>query len=248
MAALSCQELIDEIQARIGRPSSAQQIGDTTWLTRRINEGQKLIVENVPLIPSVSFRNTTSLDTTGTTLYAISDITVGDSSTGNRACHITDVWYLDGNESRRLLFVPRDEFDADHPDPTHSDEHFNKPAQWTLRGNGYVELYPYCASTYWDKNLRFDGDYYARDFTTDSTSSSDISRADEGLILYGVWKAWQAIAALTPGTRQQETEARKAWSNPEPFPGESLGWLEEFKTQNDELIAWSGNLYDDAID
>lgn len=243
---LSCQEIIDEIQARIGRPNSAQEIGDVTWLTRRINEAQKVIVETVPLLPSVSFRNTASLDTTGTVLYALSDITT--DFTTQQVCRITDVWYLDGHDSRRLVFVPRDEFDAQHPDPTHSDEHFERPWQWTRRNNAYVELYPFCASAYWDKNLRFDGDFYPSDFTTDSTSQSDISRADEGLILYGVWKAWEAIGVGMPGVGAQLMEAKRAWSNSDPSPGEEPGWLEKFKDRNEEMIAWSGNLYENQID
>jgi len=239
---LSCQEIIDEIQARVGRPGTTVLI-DTTWLTRRINEGQKDLIDAVPLIPSVSFKNTASLDTTGTILYAIDDLTVGDN-TGCRPCHIIDVWYLDGHESRQLTFVPQDEFDHQHPDPTHSDAAFAKPAQWTLRGNAYIELYPYCASGYWDKNLRVDGDYYPKDFTTDSTSTCDISRADEGMILYGVWKAWEAIVINPIATEK----ARKAWSNPRPAATERLGWLEEFKDKTETMIAWSGNLYDNAID
>jgi len=241
---LSCQEIIDEIQARVGRPNTAVLI-DTTWLTRRINEAQKFLVENVPLIPSQTFKNITSLDTTDTFRYAITDITVGDLTT-NLPCHITDVWYLDGNESRRLKFVPIDEFDLRHPDPTHADENREKPKEWTRRDNRYIEMYPYCASGYWDKDLRFDGDFYAADFTTDSTELSDITRIDEGLILYGVWQSWKAIGVATPGVNAQEAKAMKAWSNPQyDRMGESPGWFETFRQQSESLIAWSGNLYDD---
>lgn len=243
--ALSSAEIVDEIQARVGRPNTTDLI-DATWLTRRINEAQKLIVEQIPLIPSVTFKNTTSFDTTGTIQYAISDITVGDSSTANRPCHITDVWYLDGNETRRLVFQPMDKFDAEHPDPTHSDENFEKPAYWTQRGNTYIEMYPYCASTYWDKNLRFDGDYYAADFTTDSTEVSDISRADEGLILYGVWRAWAAIGMSNQSVAAEIINAKKAWSNPYPLAGETIGWLESFRDTNDQMLAWNSNFYEQS--
>lgn len=240
---LTCSEMIDEIQARVGRGStSAVGIVDDTWCTRRINECQRHLIEQVPRMRSVSFKNTTSLDTTGTTLYAISDITIGDV-TDNRACHITDVWYLDGNESRKLDFVPVDEFDALHPDPTHADEHFDRPRIWTQRGNTYVELYPYCASAYWDKNLRFDGDYYPAEFTTNDPSSSDISRADEGIILYGVWKAWQAIGAGNPSVAAEIVAARKAWTNPSPAYGEPVGWFEQFKDKQESMIAWDYNFY-----
>jgi len=242
--ALSCAEMIDEIQARVGRPGTTVLI-DTTFLTRRINEGQKTIAEQISLIPSLVFKNTTSLDTTGTITYNLSDISAGDY-TSQPVCHVTDVWYLDGNETRRLTFKPTDEFDQEHPDPTHSDEHFAKPAQWTLR-NRTIEMYPYCASSYWNKNIRVDGDFYPREFSTDSTNTSDISRSDEGLILYGVWQAWKAIGIGTPGVQVQAIEAEKAFSNPEPSYGENYGWLEQFRNENEKLIAWSGNFYDNKI-
>jgi len=243
MAELSCQEMIDEIQARCGRPNTTDLI-DTTWCTRRINEAQKEIVEKYFLIPSLTFSNKTSLDTTGTVLYAVNEITVGDSSTANIACHITDVWYLDGNDSRQLTFLPIDEFDNKYPDPTHSDSVFEKPAYWTRRGTEYIEIVPYCASGYWDKDLRFDGDFYAADFTTDSTSLSDISRASEGLILYGLWKAWAAIGMSNPSVAQEIINAKKAWTNPEPSYGETLGWLEEFGDKYSQMPAWGQNFYE----
>lgn len=243
--ALPCQEMIDEIQARCGRAETVDNLIDDTWVTRRINEAQKIIVEMVPLIPSMTFKNTSSLDTTGTMRYAISDITVGDSSTLNRACHIADVWYLDGNESKKLTFRPVDVFDAEHPDPTHSNENFEKPVYWTKRDNIYIETYPYCASAYWDKNMRFDGDFYAADFTTDSTELSDISGADEGIILYGLWKAWAAIGMSNPSVAAEIVNAKKAWSNPEPLPGETVGWLESFRETHEQMIQWEPNFYYD---
>lgn len=245
MCALPCNEIIDEIQARCGRPNATDLI-DATWLTRRINEAQKLIVEGIPLLRSNVFKNTESFDTTGTIRYAIADITVGDDTDKNRPFHITDVWYLDGQDTRRLTYQPVDLFDAEHPDPTHSDMNFEKPAYWTQRGNVYIEMYPYCASSYWDMNLRFDGDYYAADFTTDSTQLSDISRADEGLTLYGVWQSWKAIGMSNPSVAAEIINAKKAWTNPNPGVGETIGWLEEFRDMQDQAVAWEQNFYQTA--
>ncbi len=242
--AMSCSELIDEIQARCGRPDTTDLI-DTTWLTRRINEAQKIIIEEVPLIPSVTFHNRDSIDTTGTTKYAINEISVGDSTTANFPCNITDVWYLDGNESKKLVFKPVDEYDRLYPDPTHSDANREKPVHWTLRDNGYIEIAPLCASGYWDNDLKITGDFYAADFTTDSTSLSDISRADEGLILYGVWKSWQAIGSANPSVVSEIRNAKKMWSNPYPATGETLGWLESFGDKINSMVQWNDNFYED---
>lgn len=240
--ALSCQEIIDGIQARVGRPGTTELI-DTTFLTRRLNECQKLMTEKFTGIPSLRFSNRDSYDTTGTYRYAVSDITVGDSTTTNSVCRITDVWYLDGNESRQLRFMPHDQFDGRYPDITHSDNNFGKPSRWTMRGNSYVDTYPYCASGYWDKDMRFDGDFYPADFTTDSTETSEVTRADEGLILYGVWQAWKAIGKGMPGVAALIDEAKKAWSNPYPAAGEEMGWLEQYGDWIGQLVPWEPNLY-----
>lgn len=236
-AGMSCENLIDEIQARIGRPDDTK-LCDVTWLTRRVNECQRFLAQNIPGIPSLTFRNTTSHDTTGTIRYSIADITVGDV-TSDQVCRITKMWYLDGNESRELKFLPPDEFDILHPDPTHADIGHGKPKHWTQRANTTVEIFPYPDTGYQNKDLGFDGDFYATDFTTDSASASDISMADEGLILYGVWKAWTSI-----GNQSEAMLAHKRWTNPNPSVDEELGWLEQFKDRAEGMIAWSSNLYE----
>lgn len=234
--AKSCADMIDEIQARTSRTDQNEQLIDVTRCTWWLNEAQRYLVQHVPGIPSLSFKNTTSHDTTGTISYSITDITIGDSTTDRPPCRVTDVWYLDGHESCRLQFIPLDEFDALHPDPTHADEAFGKPKQWTIRNNTTIELYPYCSSAYWNKNLRFDGDYYPAEFTTDDSDASDISMASEGLILFGVYKAWQAI-----GNTEEMIKAKRSWSNPgseyEP------GWYEEFKDRVQSMPGWEWNLF-----
>lgn len=240
--ALSCQEMIDEIQARTGRTGSNENpplVTDLTRCTRWINEGQRVISEQVPSIPSLNFNNRSSLDTTGTITYTITDITIGDVTTSRKPCRIDQVWYLDGNDSVELDYKPPDEFNSLHPDPTHSDEYFGIPKQWTQFNNTEIVIYPYCDSAYWDKDLKFAGDYFPADFTTDSTSYSDISGADELLIQYGIWQAWKAI-----GNTAEEIKARKTWSNPEPAPGEEIGLLEKFKDKAVSMPGWIWNLYD----
>lgn len=239
MPSLSCAEIIDEIQARTGRTEANEELVDTTWCTRRLNKAQETIIRQIPDIPSLNFSNRSSIDTTGTVRYTINEISVGPDVTTRVPCRITDIWYLDGNDSKQLRYLPPDDFDTLHPDPTHADEAFGKPKHWTQRNNTEIEIYPYCSSGYWDKDLKFVGDYYPLDFTTDSTVSSDISMADELLIQYGVWQAWKAI-----GNIDEERRARKIWSNPEPAMGEEIGLLEQFKDKATAMPGWSWNLYD----
>ncbi|HIJ71146.1 MAG TPA: hypothetical protein HPP87_07260 [Planctomycetes bacterium] len=244
--ALTCKDMIDEIQLRIGRPDAdthGNEIVDMTWCTRVLNEAQRVIVQTVPGLSCLHFSNRSTFDTTGTYQYTITDLTYGDSTTDRGVCRVTDVWYLDGNQSRQLTFKPRDEFDSEHPDPTHSSESFGRPSQWTMRNNTTIDTWPYCSSGYWDKDMRFDGDFYPKEFTTDVTGASDISMSDEGLILYGVWKAWQVIASGNPALAGEVRSAKRAWSNPDPRAGEDVGWLEKFGRRHEIMIGWDSNLY-----
>lgn len=242
---LTGEQLTDEVKEIIGRSEDTVLITDTR-VARWLNEAQDRIIEECPGLHSLTFKNTTSIDTTVTLRYAISDITVGDSS-DNRVCHIFDVWYLDGNESRHLNFLHIDEFDEEWPDPTHSDIPKTKPSYWTRRGN-YIEMTPLCLTAYCDKDLRFDGDYYPRDFTLNDAGASDFSQADadKGLILYAVGEAWAAIGSGEALAKSQLW--KKKFSNPEPLPGEDVGWLEKFKARNDILYEWEGNLYGDGLE
>lgn len=239
MAGLSCSEIIDEIQARTGRTQANDPLVDTTRCTRWINEGQRVITQQITGIPSLTFDNKTTHDTTGTTKYSLVELTIGDDvTTGRHPSRLAQMWYLDGNDTRELDFLPPQEFDNLHPDPTHADEHFGKPWQYTQRNNYEVEIYPYCDSAYWDKDLRFVGDYYPLDFTTDSTEASDISMADELLTQYGIWQAWKAIGNLA-----EQEKAYKVWTNPEPRYGETIGLFEQFKDRVQAMPGWDWNLY-----
>lgn len=226
--ALTGATLTDEVQALVGRTTNIALI-DNTRVTRWQNEGQNLIAEKAPELHCLHFNNTTSLDTTVTLSYSIADITVGDSSTDERVCHIFDVWYLDGNESRHLKFTPTDEFDAKYPDPTHTDVAKTRPSIWTRRGNS-IEMMPLCLTIYCDKDLRFEGSYYPGEFTTEDASAGDISGADSALIAYGVHKAWGAI-----GEEEKSAIWRLKFENA----------LQELKDKSEIMHEWSGNLYDD---
>jgi len=183
-------ELVDEVQALVGRTGDTA-LCDDTRCTRWLNEAQKEVVEKVPGIHNMVFKNTTSVDTTVVLSYALTDWTVGDATTQS-PCHIFNVTYLDGNESVPLKYTHIDVWDEEFPDPTHSDVPVGIPQRWTRRGNA-IEMIPLCATAYCDADIRLDGDFYAEDLTTNTTSPSDISGADQGLILYAVAQAWGAI-------------------------------------------------------
>ncbi len=234
--ALIGSQLIDEVRAIVGREGSTDSgVITDTRITRYLNEAQEAIVEECVGLHSMSFVNTTSLDTTAQLKYAISDITVGDLSTGGeRIARIWDVYYLDGEDSRHLTWMSTDEFDEKYPDATHSDIATGKPSHWTRRGQ-YIEIFPLPSSGYYDKDLRFDGDYYAADFTTNDATASDISLADEGLIAYAAWKAWGSISGKE--ATLEEVKWKMTYQE----------WLEGFKAKNDNLHEWDGNLYGNEL-
>ena len=232
---LSCEELVDEIQALTGRIGDTKLIDDT-WCTRRLNQAQVYIVDRCPQLRDLEFKNTTSIDfTTDGISYAISDITAGDT-TDEAVAHIRSVWLIDGANSIMLDFQPLDEFDEALIDPTSSDHNGDKPARWTRRGN-YIEVAPRPSSDYDDVDMRIDGVRYAAEFTVNDSSASEILDADEGLEYFVVAKAFGAMG---------DEVRRKIWwkkfTNPNPLPGEDYGWLQDFQDKHASMEAWDGQI------
>jgi len=222
--------ITDEIQALCGRT------GDTVLITdarcaRWQNEAQRIIAEDVPGLHELSFKNTISFDTTATLSWPLAEITSGllDVTTENRVAHVFSVWYLNGNESRKLRYIPIDEFDEKYPDPTHTDIPATICNIWTRRGNN-IEIMPICLTENQDKDLRFDIGVYPIDIT-DALSSS-LNDADEGLIAYGVWQAFVAMGS------ERATDAA-IWR------ASFFAWLEKYISQNDTMPEWGGNWYED---
>ncbi len=234
MCALTGAELIDEVQAVTGRTASGEALADTTRCARWINEGQVRIANECVNLECLAFKNTSSLDTSVQLKYDIAEITVGDTSTLERVNRIFDVYYLDGNESRKLVYMFPDEFDSMYPDPTHTDIPKTFPTHWTRRGN-YIEMMPLCLTIYADKDLRFDGDFYPHDLSTADATYSDISGGDEGLIAYAAWKVWNAIGGNT--ATLEAVKWKKAYND----------WLTDFKDRNEILHEWDGNMYGEEL-
>jgi hypothetical protein len=230
------EQLVDEIRALVGRDATIDKgvITDarcTGWL----NDGQKEIARKCVGLDCLGFDNNSSLDTTQTLKYAVADITVGDTSTMERVNRIFEVYYLNGLESRHLTYMFPDEFDNAYPDPTHTNVPKDRPTHWTRRG-GYVEIFPLCQTAYCDDDLRFVGDFWPHDLTTNDTTYSDICDADEGLIAYGTWKAWGAIGG------QQGTIEELKWKK------KFNDWLDDFKEESQTAYEWEGNMYGDTIE
>lgn len=236
---LSLPELIDEVKELMGRGDDSVVITDARVL-RWLNDAQKDIAEKCPGLQCLEMKNTSSVDTTQKLEYALADWTssvvtpsdTADVSTENRICHIWNVWYIDGNESRQLHFKPTDEFDTDRADPTHDDYQTYKPDQWTRRGSN-LEIRPLCSCSYCDKDLRIDCGVYPREFTaTDSTEASVLDDADEGLILYAQSRAWSYC-----GGDRAAQEAATKWA-------QYLAWQEDYKNANGVMHEWYANIYD----
>ena len=238
--ALTGLALTDEIQALCGRPTN-QVLLTNDRCTRWQNEAVKKIAEECPDLEELQFTNTESIDTTVTLLYALNEITLGDISEEEKVCHIFDVFYLDGNETRQLEYIHPDEFDAAWPDPTHTDIPHTKPTHWTRQGDlseGYVKMMPLCLTAYCDDDLKFVGSMYPREFTTEDTSEGRLKDCDEAIIAYGVWQGFKAI-----GDDMKAALWRKTWTNPEPIYGEDYGELEKIKFRSSREHGWDGNIF-----
>jgi hypothetical protein len=238
--ALTAAELQAEVRAAIGRTNDTDLITDAR-IIRWLNEAQRTVAERIPGILQLRFKNTTSLDFTEQLVYNLSDVTTVDPTTTNNICHLYGLKFLDGQESRNLLFTHTDEFDNAWPDPTHPDIPAGKPRNWTRRGDT-VEIMPISQCSYWDKDMRFDGDRYPVDLTVDSTEISEIPDSDEGLTEYAIARAWNYI-----GDQGKSSIHDLKFSNPMPNTEQKIGWLEKYKDQNDSLHAWDGNLYSDGM-
>lgn len=223
-------ELIDEVQALCGRSTDTVLITPariTPWL----NEAQRQIIDNVAGIKCLTFKNAKSIACVSDQMkYAISDITTGGDNTTQKACHIFNIYFLDGANSYKLTYFPTDEFDAMYPDPTSSDFEPDKPMRWTERA-GNIEVFPRPSTEYADYTLAIDCDFYAADFSVDSTKTSDITNSDDGLIYYALSRAFTAIGGQEGSAKSIENKTYFA------------EWLSDYQGDNDNLSGWEATLY-----
>lgn len=229
--ALTGEELTDEVQALLGRTNDTVLCTDAR-ITRWLNEAQDEIAEECPDLLCLAFDVTESHTCVTTSVsYAIGDLSVNDP-TAAAACHIHDVFYMDGQNSYRLKYTHLDVFDEQYVDITHTDYLRERPYRWTRRGQN-IDMYPLTDSGYSGDGLRFTGTRYCEDFTTNDSGASDLSKADDGLIMYAVARGWQAIG---------KEEKKILWDS------DFSRWLNDYREKNDTIHGWPGNLYDDNID
>ena len=239
---LSCENLVDEVQAIIGRPDDTE-LADTTRVTRWLNEAQRIVAERIPALRPLMVDNT-SLTTDQQLSYNLVDLTVGDETAVTMADttvsvinRIFSIGYVNGANSQWLRYTHIDEWDK-VVDPSSSDFGEGTPFRYTRRANT-IEILPIADAT---KTLRIIGDRWPVDFTTNSTEASELERADEGLIMFAEAKAWRAI-----GDEARHNIRMKQFSNANPGYNEEFGWLEEYARRENELHGWDGNLYSDEL-
>jgi hypothetical protein len=233
---LGLTELIAEVRACIGRENDTTLITDER-IKRWLDKAQEDIAERVPNLNVLEFKNTDSVDfTAGKLAYDLKDWTspittpVGgtDSTETVRVCYMFGATFSNGSDSVNLQYLPTDQFDAQFPDPTHSDSLFGRPEYYTRRGNN-IEIYPVCSTAEDGIAFRLDGQFYPADFTsTDSTAYSTLERADDILIAYAVFKAWAYI-----GTGDEAAGWLAKYTN----------LLDNYKNRNDVMHEWDANVY-----
>jgi len=252
MGKLSCEGLTDEVRELIGRggPDKMGTITDAR-VTRWLNQGQDRIAQESRGLEELTFRNPAVGDTTAAfthtfvtdqITYSIGDLTFAGSTayndlTDERALFISNIWHVDGANSRQLTYVPTDQFDTFMIDPTSSETITDRPTRWTRRGSD-IEVAPRPSSTYNGDGLRIDGMRSPQDFTTNDITASELVDVDEGLILYAVAKGWESI-----GDEARYDVWMRKFTNPEPTATQTIGWVERYRDEHSKMEAWSGEFY-----
>jgi len=228
--AKTATELVTAVKSIVGRTGDTALITDE-FVIDALNDAQREICEKTPGVDSLIFKNTGSLSlVTDQISYSVTDISVTDPTTVAPA-YIFDGYYVNGAQSQLLSYLPVDEFDLHMIDPTSSDHGASKPRRWTQRGQD-IELSPRPSSDYNGDTLRVDGQRYAAEFTLGSTSASDISRADEGLIRHAVGECY---AAMGQGGLANYMIWQKRFEE----------WYETFNNRQTSMMAWDDNVFFD---
>jgi hypothetical protein len=226
--ALTGELLVDEVRAYIGRDGSTDMGAITdARVTLWLNEAQRDVAEHCVGISGLDYKCFTQIDiSTDKITYNLADYTYGSDWTDLQkgSVHVYNVWHLNGADSKRLDYLPQDEFDKLLIDPTSSDNSGNRPTRWTWR-RGKIEIAPRPSSDYDGDKMRVDGMLYPREFTTNDGSYCDLPNADEGLVMYAVAKAWGVIGGQEGISN--EVTWKKKYSDQYSATGE-FGWLEQY--------------------
>lgn len=185
--AKTCAELITRVRQLVGRTTNLNTTLDLDdIILEALNEAQRQIVRKMPHIIELQVKDTTTLNTvTGQYSYSLSGFTYP-------IAHISNIWILDGTSSQRLHYLDKNDFDVRWPDVSAVSS--GLPKYYTRRGNA-IEFNCPISSAYNGKDIRVDYCKWAADFEdTSSSATSEIEKADYGLILFAWAEALRVIA------------------------------------------------------
>jgi len=232
MAALTGEELVDEVRALTGRDDDTV-LCTTARILRFLNTAQEKITKACPGLPCRYVEDISGWQCV-TTSNQFSLASLADGSWV--PAHVHEVWYRNGSQGHQMDFMPKDEFDENYPDPTDTDDYSpGKPVRWTIKGQAmHVAPFPssdYKAAALGEATGHFRVVYTAfpMDLSNNSTVS-DLSQADEGLIMYAVAEAWGAIG---------KEDKRAVWKQ------KYQNWLAEYFDDYATMSAWDNNILTD---
>ena len=185
--AKTCTELITRIKELVGRNGNvSSSISLDDIILDALNNAQLHIVRKVPNILELQVKDT------GTLACVTDQYEYSLAGFDPAIAHLSEVWIMDGTDSRRLRYRHKADFDRKYPDV--SEIASGMPGWYTRRGNK-IEFNCPVASNYSTYPIRVDYCKWAAEFaSTTSTEVSRIQQSDKGLILFAWAETLNAIA------------------------------------------------------
>lgn len=204
--------LIEEIQALTGRTDDTALI-TAARCVRWLNEAQLKIVNVCKGHLDLEVKDVDAITLVdGTYSYSI-------ASFDPTLYYVLRAFYMDGSNSRQLDWLDTDTFDNEYPSPTDLSDGI--PIEFTKRINS-LEVYPVPTSAEAGKYLRVDYTKRPTAFSvSDLTAACDMEDATEGLVYFGVSKAFKSI-----GNKKTESD---------DYYNYFLDWLDTYRMKKDGL-------------
>jgi len=215
--AKTCAQLISRVKQLIGRACtfSSSTLDLDNIILDALNEAQITIARKVPNILELQVKDTTTLDAT-TDQYEY-DLSGFDPV----IAHLMTVWILNGTESKRLRYKHKDDFDKLYPDVSAIASAM--PDYYTRRGNK-IEFNCPVSSEYNGYAIRIDYCKWAAEFASAaSTETSELSQADQGLILFAWSESLRVLAKGNAGLTSVADEKILLFNE----------WLDEYSDYHD---------------
>jgi hypothetical protein len=226
---MTLNALIIEVQALTGRTGDTELI-TSARIVRFLNDAQTEIVKACTGHIDLETKKANAITlVTGTYSYSFASITPA-------VYFPLTLYYMNGSQSKELLYRDTEDFDRDYPDPTLQS---GIPREWTRRGST-IEVWPLPTSAENGKYLRLDYTKTPTAFTLPTSpaalvialaTSSVLTESDKGLIYYAVAEVYRAI-----GGKKQEADDSLQYF---------YGWLEEYKKLKDgRFMAECNRIFD----